>query len=54
MSFFLHKQRTGSQNRSCLEIKYQWEGGRYKEKGWRVNIVEIFYIHACKWKNESC
>jgi hypothetical protein len=33
MPFFIQKQRTGKQNRSCLGGGYQWEGGGYKERG---------------------
>jgi hypothetical protein len=22
--------------------------------GQRVNMVEIFFTHVCKWKNETC
>jgi hypothetical protein len=29
-------------------------GEDIRKGGWWVNTVEMFYIHACKWKNETC
>jgi hypothetical protein len=34
MSFFPTSQRTGKQNKYCLEVGYQWEEGGYKERVW--------------------
>jgi hypothetical protein len=54
MLFLKIKNRTGRQNRSCLESRYQWEQGAYKKEGQSVDMVEIFCTHLCKWKNETC
>jgi hypothetical protein len=29
-------------------------GEAIRKRGWKENIVEIFCIHVCKWKNETC
>jgi hypothetical protein len=38
------------QNRSCFGHGYQWEAEDIREGGWRVDMVEIFCTHVCKWK----
>jgi hypothetical protein len=52
---FLQKQRTGGgQNRSFLEGGISGRGLDLRKGGWKVNVVEILYIHVCQWKNETC
>jgi hypothetical protein len=52
MPFF---SRTGKQNRSCLGDGYWWEDENIRKRSQRVNMVQIFCIHMCKWKKrETC
>jgi hypothetical protein len=51
--FFLEKQRTGRENRSCLGVGTTWRG-EYVGRGYRrVNMEQILCIHVCKWKSEA-
>jgi hypothetical protein len=46
--FLLQNQRTGVQNRSCLDGWYQWEREEV-EKGYRgANMMQILCTHASK------
>jgi hypothetical protein len=33
---------------------HQWERGGGREKGRRMNMVQIMYTHICKCKNDTC
>jgi hypothetical protein len=48
--YFLQKQRTGGNNRSCLGSWYQWEEEDVRKGSRRVNMVQILCTHVCKWK----
>jgi hypothetical protein len=55
--YYLQKQRTRRQNGSCLGDGYLWEVEGCKERGKRVNMVEIISTHVYKkkqLKNETC
>jgi hypothetical protein len=56
LSFFFYKIRE-QEGRTCPvgeESWYQWEVEGSRERGRRVNMVQILCTHVCKYKNDSC
>jgi hypothetical protein len=55
MSFFIYKNRE-QEGRKVPVWRVGISGrGKDKERGCRrVNMVQIFCTHVCKWKNETC
>jgi hypothetical protein len=56
--FLLQNWRTGGQNRFCQGrmrggVWYRWEEGGSRERGRRVNMIQIMYTHVCKCKNDK-
>jgi hypothetical protein len=37
-----------------LEYWHWWEGGGGRERGIKMNTVQIVYTHVCKSKNDTC
>jgi hypothetical protein len=54
--FLLQNQRAGGQNRFCPEgqwVWHLWKGEVARERGRRMNKVQIMYTHVCKFKNKT-
>jgi hypothetical protein len=54
LSFFFYK--IGEQDRTgpAGEGWHQWERGGGRERGRRMNMVQIMCTHVCKCKNDTC
>jgi hypothetical protein len=51
---FTKNQRAGGYNKPCLGFGTSERGEDVEKKYRRVNVGQILYTHAFKWKNDTC
>jgi hypothetical protein len=53
MFFLLQNQRIGVEQVRPSGAWHQWDWGSGRERGRRMNVVQIMYTHVCKSKNDT-
>jgi hypothetical protein len=55
--FFFYKireQECGAGSAWKRRVRYQWEEGGGRERGGKMNMVQIMHTHVSKCKNDTC
>jgi hypothetical protein len=54
MSFFFRNREQEGKTGPVWEAGTSVMGQVIRKEYRRVNMIEILYVHVCKWKNETC